>query len=97
MTGKRNLSASVKNRNGASGPSLRRYANPLDQARAASMADEGGAAGAHADAADPDWPGLVAQRGARRARLARARPWLLAASLLGVAVLAAGWLLRRRA
>jgi hypothetical protein len=72
-----------------------RYADALDRERAESLADEGGASGAHIDAAGPDTAVLLvpaAVRGRRRG----ARTWVIGAAVIG-AVLAAGWLLRRRA
>lgn len=71
------------------------YPDPLDRQRAESLADEGGASGAHVDVAGQDSAALVVSA---RSRLRRrgARPWLIGAAVLG-ALVAAGWLLRRRA
>jgi hypothetical protein len=41
-------------------PQNRPYTSPLDQERAASMADEGGASGAYEEAEDKDSPGAQA-------------------------------------
>jgi hypothetical protein len=93
-----NFSRYDQNRRDSVVSSLQGYSNPLDQGRAESMADEGGASGAHVDAAGPEVTVLVG-RGARRAgRRLRRRPrqrWLVGAVLIGAAF-AAGWLLRRR-
>jgi len=49
MLGKSNLPSAAAAGNGAHGSSLDHYENVLDQERAASMADEGGVAGAIMD------------------------------------------------
>jgi len=70
------------------------YLDPLDRQRAESLADEGGASGAHIDVAGPDSATLVVSARSRRRRRG-ARPWVIGAAVLGV-LAAAGWLLRRR-
>jgi hypothetical protein len=49
MVGKPNLPVEAEGHNGVRGSSLESYTSPLDQERASSMADEGGAAGALTD------------------------------------------------
>jgi hypothetical protein len=72
-----------------------RYADALDRQRAESLADEGGSSGAYIDAAGPE-PGTLPVPARLRRRRSGARTWVIGAALIGV-VLAAGWLLRRRA
>jgi hypothetical protein len=93
-----NFTGQGRNSNGSAATPLRHYANPLDQDRAESMADEGGAAGAHIDAADDlDVAVLVPKAAAVRLGRLPARPWLVGAAVFGLAF-AAGWFfLRRRA
>jgi hypothetical protein len=93
-----NFSRYDQNRRDSVVSSMQGYSNPLDQDRAGSMADEGGTAGAHVDAAGPEVTVVVTRPGRAR-RLLRRRParrWLAGAALLGLAF-AAGWWLRRRA
>lgn len=49
MVGKPNIPKDAERKPGSAGSSSVSYSSPLDQERAASMADEGGAAGAHID------------------------------------------------
>lgn len=77
------------------GSSLREMGSPLDQERAASMADEGGSAGAHTDAlmqtrALPEHSALGRQRGLRRIL-----PWAMLAGGLAAGLVAAVWAWRR--
>jgi hypothetical protein len=70
MLGKSNLPSEAAGHNGAHGSSLDHYPSVLDQERAASMADEGGVAGAIMDTREQ-------HAAARRAREpAAARAWL---------------------
>jgi hypothetical protein len=83
------------------GSSLRELGAPLDQERAASMADEGGAAGAYTDAITQATPratesaALVTTRTIENLR--KAWPWaLLAGGVLGGIALAAMFWQRRQ-
>jgi hypothetical protein len=49
MVGKPNISESTVRKSGSAGPPSVSYSSPLDQERAASMADEGGSAAAQID------------------------------------------------
>ena len=78
------------------GSSLREMGAPLDQERAASMADEGGAAGAHTDAlmqtrALPEHSSaLLTQR-----QLRKILPWAMLVGGLAAGLVAAVWAWRR--
>ena len=78
------------------GSSLREMGAPLDQERAASMADEGGVSGAHTDAlmqtrAVPHHSSaLVSQRDLRRIL-----PWAMLVGGLAAGLVAAVWAWRR--
>src|SRR4051812_42360340 len=79
MVGKPNISKAESSGAAMSPSSLQ---NPLDQERAASMADEGGAAGAEMEAEDPSGTGRVQSTlssGHRRGLL-----WLGAGAALGL-------------
>ncbi len=54
MVGKPNISKDAERTPGSAGSSSVSYKSPLDQERAASMADEGGTAGAHIDALEQE-------------------------------------------
>ena len=95
MVGKPNVPPDCDDRDDLMGSAVLHYQNALDQERAASMADEGGASGAHTDVFE-EWP-LLAQLPARRSRLARLQPWLLRIGVLGLAAFATALWLRRRA
>ena len=72
------------------GSSLRELGAPLDQERAASMADEGGVSGAHTDALMQ----TRAQPLSRRAAPRRILPWVLVTGL-AAGLVAAVWAWRR--
>jgi hypothetical protein len=84
MVGKSNLPSDVESRTGLRGSSLDSYVSALDQERAASMADEGGSAGAVMDTREQH---AAARRD--RAPEPERRGWLLwGAIAAGCAVLA---------
>ena len=90
--------ATVRKTSRTHGSSLRELGAPLDQERAASMADEGGMAGALTDAVAQEARILqheaseVLERAARSGTFQRLWPWALL--LGGAALAAAAW--RRR-
>lgn len=64
MVGKPNLPSDCNQRGDIQGSSLDSFVLPLDQERAASMADEGGVAGAFTDAREQAMPqGMLRARG----------------------------------
>jgi hypothetical protein len=94
MRSTRNSSGLGFTTNAGHGSSLRELGAPLDQERAASMADEGGVAGALTDALAQALPHQVSELATPRVRaeLRRILPWALLAGGLAVAA----WAFRRR-
>ena len=105
MRSNRNVSPGSATPSSASrkhGSSLRELGAPLDQERAASMADEGGVAGAYTDSLSPtdvrpmQSSALVSTRTLRNAR--KILPWALLVSglLSGLAIAVIVWRQRAR-
>jgi hypothetical protein len=83
MVGKPTLPSDAETRPGLMGSSLDKHGNALDQERAASMADEGGAAGAIMDTREQF------AAAASEADLRGSKRWPWVAASIGSAVLAA--------